>query len=108
MNENVKQCLFLQKFSRFYHAVQPCENILLLVINFAKLLLEFCINTMPISAKPLVTYKSVNQTPSRSVVLKLFCMFYPFNKDDYQIYPQYIKWCSFIKKTKETIYISYN
>ena len=44
----------------------------------------------------------------RTVVLKLFCMFYPFNKDDYQIYPQYIKWCSFIKKTKETIYISYN
>ena len=35
---------------------------------------------------------------SRSVLLKLFCMFYPFNKDDYQIYPQYIKWCSFIKK----------
>ena len=44
----------------------------------------------------------------RSVVLKLFCMFYPFNKDDYQIYSQYIKWCSFIKKAKETIYISYN
>ena len=36
--------------------------------------------------------------PDRSVVLRLFCMFYPFNKDDYQIYPQYIKWCSFIKK----------
>ena len=43
-----------------------------------------------------------------AVVLKLFDMFYPFNKDDYQIYPQYIKWCSFIKKTKETIYIGYN
>ena len=27
----------------------------------------------------------------KAVVLKLFCMFYPFNKDDYQIYPQYIK-----------------
>ena len=45
---------------------------------------------------------------SNAVVLKLFCMFYPFNKDDYQISPQYIKWCSFIKKTKEKIYISYN
>ena len=44
----------------------------------------------------------------KAVVLKLFCMFYPFNKDEYPIYPQYIKWCSFIKKTKETIYISYN
>jgi len=30
------------------------------------------------------------------VVVKLFCMFYSFNKDDYQIYPQYIKWCSFL------------
>ena len=37
----------------------------------------------------------------RPVVLKLFCMFYPFNKDDYQIYPQCIKWCSFIKKLKK-------
>ena len=50
----------------------------------------------------------LTEFPSRAVVLELFCMFYPFNKDDYQIYPQYIKWCSFIKKTKETIYISYN
>ena len=43
-----------------------------------------------------------------TVVLKLFGMFYFFNKDDYQIYPQYLKWCSFISKTEETIYISYN
>ena len=43
----------------------------------------------------------------KPVVLKLLCMFYPFNKDDYQTYPQYIKRCSFIKKTKETIYISF-
>ena len=35
------------------------------------------------------------------VVLKLFCMFYPFNKDDYQIYPQYIKWCSLKKLRKQ-------
>ena len=40
---------------------------------------------------------------TRTVVLKLFCMFYPFNKDDYQIFPQYIKWCSFIKKLKKQI-----
>jgi len=30
-------------------------------------------------------------------------MFYPFNKDDYQIYPKHIKWCSFIKKRKKQI-----
>ena len=43
---------------------------------------------------------------STPVVLKLFCMFYPFNKDDYQIYPQYIKRSSFHKKTKKKQFIS--
>ena len=56
----------------------------------------------------ILLQSSAGQSPSRTAVLKLFCMFYPFNKDDYQIYPKYIKWCLFIKKTKETIYISYN
>jgi len=39
----------------------------------------------------------------KPVVLKLFCMFYPFKKDDYQIYCQYKKWCSFITKRKKQI-----
>ena len=30
-----------------------------------------------------ITWRRAN----RAEVLKLFCMFYPFNKDDYQIYP---------------------
>ena len=60
------------------------------------------------AAFDIVNHIILLNTLSKSVVLKLFCMFYPFNKDDYQIYFQYIKWCSFIKKTKETIYISYN
>jgi len=35
-----------------------------------------------------------------AVVLNLFHTFYPFIKQDYQIYPQYTQWCSFLKITK--------
>jgi len=33
----------------------------------------------------------------RSVVLNLFYKAYPFIKQSYQIYPQYIQWCSFLE-----------
>ena len=77
--------------------------------NIGETLLKPCI----LESVKLVLGEKASQTIkqrslSNAVILKLLCMFYPFNKDDYQIYPQYIKWCSFIKKTKETIYFSYN
>ena len=82
--EKFKSCSLIkthQRFNQFHKAASSEFSIIVMTCCFS--------NTKP-------------------VVLKLFCMFYPFNKDDYQIYPQYIKWCSFIKKTKEAIYISYN
>ena len=39
---------------------------------------------------------------SRSVVLNLVYISYPFIKQDYQIYPQYTQWNSFLKSTKLT------
>ena len=38
----------------------------------------------------------------RPVVLDLFYISYPFIEQDYQIYPQYTQWCSFIENTKWT------
>jgi len=41
--------------------------------------------------------KEVHPKP---VVPNLFHIFYPFTEQDYQIYPQYTQWCSFIQNTK--------
>jgi len=38
----------------------------------------------------------------RTVVLNVFYISYPFIKQDYQIYPQYTQWCSFIENAKLT------
>ena len=38
---------------------------------------------------------------SKPMILKLFCKFYSFNKDDYQIYPQYINGAHLLKKLKK-------
>ena len=36
------------------------------------------------------------------MVLILFYISYPFIRQDYQIYPQYTEWCSFIENAKLT------
>jgi len=41
-------------------------------------------------------------TYSSAVVLNLFYMLYPFIKQDYQLYPQCIQWCSSIENRKVT------
>ena len=48
------------------------------------------------------TRKTPTLRLSRPVVLNLFYVFYPFIKQDYQIYPQWTQWCSFIENTKVT------
>jgi len=52
----------------------------------------------------LITFamNSSSESFPRAVILNLFYISYPFIKQDYQIYPQYTQWCSFIKNTKLT------
>jgi len=49
-----------------------------------------------------ITLCFYGQTLLRAVVLNLFYIFYPFFKQDDQIYTQYTQWCSFIKNMKLT------
>ena len=44
----------------------------------------------------------IGKCAPRAVVHNLFYISNPFIKEDYQIYPQYSQWCSFIKNMQLT------
>jgi len=57
---------------------------------------------MPLPSTLFAGLTAVFQQTPNTVVLNLFCISYPFIKQDCQIYPQYTQSCSFIENTKLT------
>jgi len=60
-------------------------------------------NVRSCEARKAVKVELLLRIDSRAVVFNLFYISYPFIEQDYQIYPQYTQWWSFIENINKLL-----